>query len=200
MRIFSEAAERNKLPILDVLQTTLIHHTVVLEIGSGTGQHALFFASILGHLIWQPTEIPDNLPDLQTNCNNYSIPNLNKPIPLDVDDEPWSVPTVDTIFTANTLHIINWSQVCRIFKKVSSLLPYDGLFCAYGPFNVNGQFTSQSNARFDAELRMRNPESGIRDMKELVIQAEAQGLWLEADHPMPANNRLLVWRKLMQIK
>lgn len=199
MKAYSEAAERNKLPILIVLRQVFSDRNTVLEIGSGTGQHAVFFARDLGHLTWQPSERHNNLADLCERCTDSLVPNLTEPILLDVDDEPWPVLAVDAAFTANTLHIVSWPQVCRLFTKMGGLLPEGGIFCTYGPFNIDGEFTSESNARFDDYLRSRNPDSGIRDIKDLTEQAKTQKLFLEADHSLPANNRLLVWRKICQL-
>ncbi len=196
MMSYSEAAERNKLPILAVLRQVFADRSTVLEIGSGTGQHAVFFARDLGHLTWQPSERHNNLTGLCERCADSLVPNLAEPILLDVDDEPWPVLTVDAAFTANTLHIVSWPQVCRLFTKMGGLLPEGGIFCTYGPFNIDGEFTSESNARFDDYLRLRDPDSGIRDIKDLIEQAKTQKLFLEADHSLPANNRLLVWRKI----
>lgn len=196
MKLLSEAAERNKLPILEILRTVFVDRNRVLEIGSGTGQHAVYFALLLNHLTWQPTELPNNLSALRDCCNENPAPNLAKPIRLNVDDEPWLIPAMDAAYTANTLHIVSWQQVCRMFSKVGSLLPAGGIFCSYGPFNRDGGYTSESNASFDAYLRASDPESGLRDIGKLVFQAEANGLFLITDHAMPANNRLLVWRKL----
>ncbi|MDP1558441.1 MAG: DUF938 domain-containing protein [Nitrosomonas sp.] len=199
MKPISEAAERNKLPILKVLQTVFADRTAVLEIGSGTGQHAVFFASALHHLTWQPTELSVNFPSLHAGCRDSLAPNLFKPVPLDVDDESWLVPPVDAVFTANTLHIVSWLRVCCLFVKAGALLPDGGTFCSYGPFNVDGRFTSPSNAHFDAYLRLQDPESGIRDIGDLAAQAEIHHLLLEADHILPANNRMLVWRKHVKV-
>ncbi len=198
MKPFSEAAERNKAPILEVLQTVFTDRNVVLEIGSGTGQHAVYFALNLSHLTWQATELPNNLFGLYAWCEENPVSNLANPIPLNVDDEPWPIMAIDAAFTANTIHIISWLQVCRMFAKIGNLLPTGGVFCTYGPFNRNGCYTSESNAHFDAYLRASDSESGIRDLGKLVLLAEANGLFLETDYAMPANNRLLVWRKLLK--
>lgn len=200
MKPYSEAAERNKAPILEILQTVFTDRNAVLEIGSGTGQHAVYFASILHHLTWHATELPHNLSGLCAWCDDNPSPNLAKPMSLNVDDEPWPIPTIDAAYTANTIHIISWPQVCRMFFKIGKLLPTGGVFCTYGPFNRNGCYTSDSNAQFDAYLRERDPESGIRDLNNLVMLAEANGLFLETDYALPANNRMLVWRKLLKFQ
>ncbi len=190
----SEAVERNKHPILEKLRPLLRHYTTVLEIGSGTGQHAVFFAPALPHLIWQPSELPDKLDLLQSMCRSHPSENLATPVLIDIDDR-WPAVQVDAVFTANTLHIIHWPQVCRLFHRVGALLPQQGLFCTYGPFNVDGRYTSASNAQFDAWLKNRDPYSGIRDKAELKSLAEQYGLSLQDDFIMPANNCLLIWRK-----
>ncbi|MDH5479449.1 MAG: class I SAM-dependent methyltransferase [Nitrosomonas sp.] len=197
MKAYSEAAERNKQPIVEILQKVFANCSKVLEIGSGTGQHAVFFASVLNHLEWQPTERLANLRDLRERCDTCLAVNLSEPLALDIDDELWPISTVDAVFTANTLHIISWSQVCRLFAKVGSVLPNGGVFCAYGPFNIDGNFTSDSNAHFDAYLRARDAESGIRDLEALTKQAETHHLFLQSNHVLPAYNRILVWHKIV---
>lgn len=192
---FSEAAERNKHPILEKLRPLLATYKSVLEIGSGTGQHATCFAAALPHLRWQPTELPKNLALLSNRCEAFPAQNLATPIPLDIDTNPWPVLHADAVFTANTLHIVHWPQVCRMFAEVGKLLPAGGLFCIYGPFNIDGHFTSDSNERFDRQLKIRDPQSGIRDIADLQRESKKCGLFLQENEAMPANNRLLVWRQ-----
>lgn len=194
---FSQAAERNKHPILEKLIPLLANSRQVLEIGSGTGQHAVFFASALPHLTWRPTELPEKTDTLSNQCRCFPSDNLAAPIPLNIDDATWPVIQFDAVFTANTLHIIHWPQVCRLFAQVGKLLPENGIFCVYGPFNHNGRFTSESNAWFDQQLKQSDPQSGIRDIIDLQHQAEKNLLALQEDYSMPANNRLLVWRRLV---
>lgn len=193
--IFSEAAERNKQPILNILRPLLANRTAVLEIGSGTGQHAVFFASALPHLIWHPTELPDKLAILTRMCRSHPSENLAAPLPFDIDDDHWPTIQADAVFTANTLHIIHWPQVCRLFSRAGALLPQQGIFCTYGPYNRDGRYTSISNAQFDEWLKNRDPGSGIRDIADLQQLAEKCGMPLQHDFAMLANNRLLVWRK-----
>jgi len=193
--MLSEAAERNKRPILEKLLPLLADRQSVLEIGSGTGQHAVFFAPALPNLIWQPTELPNRLTVLVSLCRTHPSENLATPLPLDIDDDNWPAVQTDAVFTANTLHIIHWPQVCRLFQQVGELLPQQGLFCTYGPFNIDGNYTSDSNAQFDQWLRKRDTGSGIRDMVDLQNMAEQYNLSLQHNFAMPANNRLLVWRK-----
>jgi cyclopropane fatty-acyl-phospholipid synthase-like methyltransferase len=192
----SEACERNKGPILAVLGAELADSHRVLEIGSGTGQHAVHFAAHLPHLTWQPSELPENLPQLAERISLEGTPNLAAPIALDVRDDVWPQVEADAIFSANTLHIMSWEDVQQFFCGVGALLGGDGaVLCVYGPFRYGGRHTSESNAEFDAYLKARDPRSAIRDFEALERLARAQRLALSADHPMPANNRTLVWRR-----
>jgi hypothetical protein len=184
MKPFSEACERNRAPILAVLKRVLAQSRRVLEIGSGTGQHAAYFAPELPHLVWQTSDIAEHLPGIR---QWVSAP---PPIELDVD-RPWPVIEADTVFSANTCHIMSWPQVERLFAGIGALAPR--VLALYGPFNYNGRHTSESNARFDAMLRGRDPASGIRDFEAIVALAARHGLQLQEDNAMPANNRLLVF-------
>jgi cyclopropane fatty-acyl-phospholipid synthase-like methyltransferase len=195
MLISSEACERNKEPILAVLREAFAASQRVLEIGSGGGQHAVYFAAHLPHLRWQPTELTGQLAPLGERVRLEGPPNLAAPIALDVADDPWRVPHADAIFSANTLHIVAWPRVQDFFRGVGATLAAPGVLCVYGPFRYRGEHTSASNAQFDAYLKARDPASGIRDFEALERLAAAQGLTLSADHPMPANNRTLVWRR-----
>jgi len=195
MLTLSEACERNKGPILAVLRGELAASRTVLEIGSGTGQHAVYFAAHLPQLEWQPTEVPGQLSELAARIGREGGANLRAPLPLDVGVQPWQVPGADAVFSANTLHIMAWEQVCDLFRGVGALLGTPAVLCVYGPFRYRGAYTSDSNAEFDRFLRGRDPLSGIRDFEALDALARAQGLQLAADHDMPANNRTLVWRR-----
>jgi SAM-dependent methyltransferase len=185
---FSEASERNRGPILEVLKRILSRTRFVLEIGSGTGQHAAYFAAELPHLVWQASDVAENLPGIREWVSEPP------PIEFDVDKE-WPQLDVDAVFSANTCHIMSWPQVERMFAGVGRLLPAYGVFALYGPFNYGGRHTSESNARFDAMLRARDPASGLRDVDDIVRLAALNGLGLEEDNAMPANNRLLVFQK-----
>jgi SAM-dependent methyltransferase len=191
----SEAAERNKAPILEILVREFAHTRRVLEIGSGTGQHALYFAARLPHLTWQPSDTGEYLPELRERLRLEAGGNLLPVIELDVSTDPWPLEPVDGIFSANTLHIMSWTLVQEFFRGVGSVLSVGGVLCIYGPFRYGGRYTSDSNAVFDEYLRKRDRLSGIRDFEALQTLAHAQGLELGADHPMPANNQLLVWRR-----
>jgi len=196
MLILSDACERNKAPILEVLRTELAAAASVLEIGSGTGQHAVHFAAGLPHLTWQPSDLAENLPALAERVRLQAVPNLRAPLTLDVRDDPWPVTPLDAVFSANTLHIMAWSAVLEFFRGVGSVLQAPGVLCVYGPFRYHGRHTSNSNAEFDCWLKARDPDSGVRDFGTLDALARARGLSLAADHAMPANNRMLVWRKV----
>lgn len=193
----SEACERNKGPILGVLSVELAASRRVLEIGSGTGQHAVHFAARLPHLAWQPSELPENLPPLAERISLEGTPNLARPIALDVREERWPQVDADAIFSANTLQIMSWSAVERFFLGAAAVLAGadDAILCVYGPFRYKGRHTSDSNAEFDLYLKARDPQSGVRDFEALDRLAHAQRFELTADHPMPANNRTLVWRR-----
>jgi hypothetical protein len=190
---FSDAAERNRAPILAILRKVFKDRKHVLEIGSGTGQHAAYFARELPHLVWQPSDVAENLPGIRAWVKESGAGNLRDPIVLDVDA---GFPRVqaDAVFSANTCHILSWPQVERMFDAIGNLRSVKTL-CLYGPFNYGGQHTSESNARFDAMLRARDPASGLRNMEDIAQLAGAAGLRLEEDNAMPANNRLLVFQQ-----
>jgi Protein of unknown function (DUF938) len=187
MKPFSEASERNRAPILEVLKRVFSKVRFVLEIGSGTGQHAAYFAPELPHLVWQASDVAENLPGIREWVTDPP------PIELDVDKE-WPKLEVDAVFSANICHIMSWPQVERMFEGIGKI-PTLEVFCLYGPFNHGGKHTSESNARFDAMLRSGDPKSGLRNVEELVELGKRAGLVLEEDNPMPANNRLLVFKK-----
>jgi SAM-dependent methyltransferase len=195
---FSEACERNKAPILAVLQRWLARQAgVVLEIGAGTGQHAVHFARHLPRLSWQPSERLEHLAALRARIEVEGSCNLLAPFELDVEhgDWPCGADSFDAVYTANTLHIVSWPQVQALFRGVGRVLREQGLLIVYGPFRYGGQFTSHSNAVFDEALRSRDPLSGIRDFEAVDALAAAQGLALVEDCAMPANNQALVWRR-----
>jgi hypothetical protein len=185
MRPFSEACERNREPILAVLRRAFASSRRVLEIGSGTGQHAAYFSAALRHLTWQASDIADHLEGIRM----WGV----TPIELDVG-QPWPAVDADAVFSANTAHIMSWPQVERMFAGIGAL-PSLEVFCLYGPFSYGGKHTSESNARFDAMLQARDPASGVRDFDDIAALARRCGMTVEEDNPMPANNRLLVFRK-----
>ncbi|KPV40464.1 methylase [Thiohalorhabdus denitrificans] len=193
---YSQACENNKDPILEVLAEVFREAGPILEIGSGTGQHAVHFGRHLPHLTWQPTDVADNLPGIRAWLAEAGPPNVRAPLVLDLDAEPWPVGEADGVFSANTVHIVSWPQVEQMFAGVAGILGEGAAFCLYGPFAYGGEHTSDSNARFDAMLRQRDPASGIRDLRDLETLGRRVGLRLEADYAMPANNRTLVWRRV----
>lgn len=192
---FSAACERNKDPILEVLRVRFADRSQVLEIGSGTGQHAVHFARALGHLIWHPTEQLAYLADLAERIKREGTRNLRPPTVLDVRQVVWPVRGVDALFTANTLHIMSWAEVMALFRGIGDVLVPGGVLCIYGPFRYAGRYTSDSNREFDVMLQERDPESGIRDIEAIGLLAEQYGLSLDADLDLPANNRLLAFGK-----
>lgn len=192
----SSAAERNREPILQILKDVFADRRTVLEIGSGTGQHASYLSDRLAHLVWQPSECPEHLAELTGWVSRYGSENVLTPVELDVRNDPWLVSSVDAVFSANTLHIMSWQCVEDFFSGIGKVLEAGGLLCVYGPFSYAGDFTSESNASFDQFLRQRDAESGIRDFVAVNALAEEQGLKLQADHRMPANNQMLVWKRV----
>jgi SAM-dependent methyltransferase len=195
MLTHSEACERNKGPILEVLRTCFADTVQVLEIGSGTGQHAVHFAAQLSHLTWHPTERLEYLPDLAARVQAEGGRNLKPPTLLDVRQPVWPLRSTDALFTANTLHIMAWSAVQAMFRGIGPALDPGGVLCIYGPFRYAGRYTSPSNEAFDRMLRERDPESGLREIGALRELAAGIGLELAEDHDLPAHNRLLVFLK-----
>ncbi len=191
---FSQAAENNRAPILQQLRTLLVEARSVLEIGAGTGQHAVCFAAEFPHLRWQPTEHPDQLGTLLPRCAAAALGNLASPTSLDITAGPWPSPWPDAVYTANTLHIVAKSLVEDLFSACALRATEGSRLLIYGPFNYGGQYTSESNARFDEWLKERDGRSGIRDFEWVRELAEGAGYGLEADIAMPANNRLLSFR------
>lgn len=195
MKQFSEACERNREPILSFLKTALAGKTRVLEIGSGTGQHAVYFARHLPHLVWQTSDLKSNHASILAWQEEAGLDNVLPPLELNVDGM-WPSQTFDAVFTANTCHIMAWPEVEAMFAGVSRILAPGGAFILYGPFNYGGEFTSPSNQRFDEYLKDQASHMGIRDIA--AIQKLAEGsMILSEDHEMPANNRLLIFAKSM---
>jgi len=192
---FSPACERNRVPIRDVLVQVFGDCTDVLEIGSGTGQHAVFLAASMPWLVWRPTDFGEYLPGLAARVAIEGPANCRAPEVLDVRRRPWPVDGTDAIFSANTLHIMAWSAVRALFAGLAGLSGPPRILAIYGPFRYAGRCTSDSNARFDASLRARDPASGIRDFEAVDALAREAGFELQADHAMPANNQLIVWRR-----
>ncbi|WP_394695898.1 DUF938 domain-containing protein [Pseudoxanthomonas japonensis] len=196
-RPFAPSCERNQGPILEVLQRHLAETRCVLEIGSGTGQHAVHFAAAMPWLTWQSSDRADNLPGIAAWLDEAALPNTPPAVELDVDGR-WPAARFDAVFTANSLHIMGWPQVEAFFAGVGGILEQNGLLIVYGPFNYGGDFTSDSNRAFEQWLKERDPASGIRDFEAVDALARAIGLALVEDNAMPANNRALVWQKTIE--
>jgi cyclopropane fatty-acyl-phospholipid synthase-like methyltransferase len=192
---FAPSCERNRDPILEVLQPVLRHARSVLEIGSGTGQHAVHFAAAMPWLRWQASERPAHLAGIVAWLDEAALANTPPPLALDVATGPWPAMGFDAVFSANTLHIMGWPQVQAFFAGVQGVLARGGTLAVYGPFNYGGACTSESNAQFDAWLKARDAASAIRDFEAVDALARGIGLHLAGDHALPANNRLLVWRR-----
>ncbi|MFN3716430.1 MAG: DUF938 domain-containing protein [Thiobacillus sp.] len=190
---WSESCEQNRDPILAVLREVFADRRYVLEIGSGTGQHAVYFGAELRHLAWQTGDVPLAHSGIRQWLEEAALPNVLPPIALDVNQTNWHNGRYDAVFSANTLHIMSWAEVERCFDGIAAVLEPGGVLAVYGPFNYNGRFTSESNARFDVWLKSRNPASGVRDFEAVNALARARGLKLDRDVSMPANNRTLVW-------
>lgn len=191
----SSAAERNKRPILEQLQRLLPANARVLEIGSGWGQHAVYFCSAMPGLDWQPSERGRELAIIEQRVAAEGGPGVRPPIALDVLGDPWPAGSFDAVYSANTAHIMPWEAVLAMLQGVSGCLRPGGLFALYGPFNIGGVYTAASNAAFDRNLRAQDAAMGIRDMEALEKVAASHQLQLKEQLPMPANNFLLVFRK-----
>jgi Protein of unknown function (DUF938) len=222
---FSPASERNRDPILEVLRVHFAGRRHVLEIGSGTGQHAVHFAAAMPWLVWQCSDRAEHLAGIRMWLDEARLANTPAPVELDVASPRWSqagagraartgkpagpplpapharhdgaqasASRFDAAFTANTLHIMGWGEVETCFAGLAAVLASNATVIAYGPFNNDGRFTSQSNRAFDAWLKARDGRSGIRDVEAVDALARSIGLQLIADVAMPANNRCLVWR------
>ncbi|TMM44052.1 DUF938 domain-containing protein [Colwellia ponticola] len=210
---YSQACENNKQPILAVLSKVFSTSKYVLEIGSGTGQHAVYFGENLPHLTWQTSDLATNHAGINAWLNEAALLNVKSPIVIDLHDT-WSLAdavnkpsddgqdntterqSIDGVYTANTLHIISWPLVIKFFEGISKNLAVNGAVCIYGPFKYDGKFTSESNASFDGRLKEADPTRGIRDIEAILTLADSAGLNLIDDHEMPANNRLLVFSKV----
>jgi cyclopropane fatty-acyl-phospholipid synthase-like methyltransferase len=193
---FSESSAENREPILAVLREVFANCSKVLEIGSGTGQHAVYFGAELSHLSWQTADLPQHHAGIRMWLDEVALANVLAPIALDVNRSDWLEGRYDAVFSANTLHIVSWPEVEKLFAGVGTVLQPGGVLAIYGPFNYNGQFTSPSNARFDQWLKSRDPASGVRDIEAVDKLAQAQNLILQRDIAMPVNNRTLVWRRM----
>jgi cyclopropane fatty-acyl-phospholipid synthase-like methyltransferase len=192
---FAPATERNSLPILDVIREEFSHLATILEIGSGTGQHAVYFGAALGHLFWQTSDVAENHAGIQAWIRDAALPNVREPLALDVLTDAWPVRRYDGVFSANTAHIMSFDAVEKLFGLVSSVLHDDGVFVLYGPFCQGGEFNTPSNAEFHESLRQRDPAMGIRHIEDLDRLAAEGGMKRVRLYALPANNHIAVWVK-----
>jgi len=192
---FSQACENNKQPILEVISSYFKAGDRVLEIGSDTAQHALYFCEQLPELSWIPSEIPENMETLKAGLAGEELSNLAPPETLDVTQKNWPVSGLDGLFSANCLHIMPAAFNVDFFRGACEVLKQDAILCVYGPFKYQGEFTSESNAGFDLWLKERNPLSGIRNFETINQLAIENGFELQEDRAMPANNQCLIWQK-----
>jgi hypothetical protein len=191
---YAPSCDRNREPILAVLRDHFASRQRVLEIGSGTGQHAVYFAAALPHLTWQTSDRAANLPGIRAWLAEARLPNTPPPIALDVNG-PWPHQRYSAVFSANTLHIMGWDDVVRMFAGLADVIEDDATLVVYGPFNYGGRYTSESNAAFDARLKAEDERQGLRDVEAVDALAQAIGFTKVEDRAMPANNRTLVWRR-----
>lgn len=196
MKPYAESCDINKDPILEVLHELFADRKYVLEIASGTGQHAVHFGRALPHLTWQTSELEQNHAGVRMWLDEAQLPNVLPPILIDANNIDWPIASVDAIFNANTVHIMSWPEVELLFAGIGRVLEVGGILALYGPFNYGGKFTSDSNARFDDWLKSRDPKSGVRDFEALDQLAKMQGMVLRNDIEMPINNRTLVWQRI----
>ena len=193
---FAPAAERNREPILEVLRRVLPASGTILEIASGTGQHAVFFSERLPQLRWQPSDpAADALRSIRTWVSEEARENLLAPIELDVRSKPWPIARADAMLCINMIHVSPWEASEALFEGAQRLLSADAPLVTYGPYRVHGEHTAPSNAAFDQSLRSRDPRWGVRDIDELSALATRTGFTLEQSVLMPANNMTLVWRR-----
>jgi cyclopropane fatty-acyl-phospholipid synthase-like methyltransferase len=192
---YSESCDQNRAPILSVIQPLLADCASLLEIGSGTGQHVVYFADKMPHLIWHTSDCAEYMPGIQAWVADAKLENVQSPFILNVSKSGWPDFDVDAVFSANTAHIMHWPDVKALFSGVGKVLSDGGRFMLYGPFNYNRQYTSDSNERFDQWLKSRDTQSGIRDIEDLNKLANNADLILKQDFEMPANNRILYWEK-----
>ena len=191
---FADATVRNRQPIVEELQKLLKHSTKVLEIGSGTGQHAIWFAPRLPWLIWLSSDLPNQLPGIKKWYKDFPSENLAPPIALNVS-ERWAITEHDAIFSANTTHIMHMNDVKNMITNGARSLPSKGLFCLYGPFIFENSWLTESNRIFHRKLQDLDRHMGLRKFGDLNELAIAGSMELIGIKPMPANNHLIVWQK-----
>lgn len=191
----AEACLRNQRPILDVLGKYAPEKAFILEVGSGTGQHAAYMTANLPGIRWQPTELKERLDDIRQWRKHSPHEGFLEPLELDVAQDIWPARDADVVFSSNVVHFVSWPEVEKMFRGISRVLRAGGLLMLYGPYNYDGQYTSQGNVDLDQWLRERNPDSGIKDFEQVLLLARQHHLYLRADEEMPANNRTLIFQK-----
>ncbi|MFP5386170.1 MAG: DUF938 domain-containing protein [Bacteriovoracia bacterium] len=193
---FSPACERNRIPILKVMQEVITSQDQrLLEIGSGTGQHAVYLAPHFPHMIWVTSDVKANHGGIQMWLDESGAPNIIGPGEFEVGKSEFPNGHFDVVFTANTFHIMSWDECVALMIMLGQNLRANAKVMVYGPFNYNGSFTSESNKEFDQQLKSRNPSMGIRNFEDVVKVMKENGLILSKDFEMPANNRILVFYK-----
>jgi SAM-dependent methyltransferase len=195
MKRHAPATDRNRGPILDVLRPLLPEGTLVLEVASGTGQHAAFFAGALPGVTWQPTDLdPEGLASIEAWRAEAGLPNLRAPLRLDATAEHWPVEEAGAVFCANMIHIAPWAACEGLVRGAARVLSRGGVLFLYGPYRIGGALPAPSNVTFDASLRERDPAWGVRELDDVTALAESNGFRREAVVPMPANNHCVVFR------
>ena len=190
----------NRDAILTAAKPFFAKCNTLLEIGSGTGQHAVYFAEHLAHLYWQTSDLIDNHEGINEWINDSELDNIGRPFTLDVNQPLTHPHKYDGLFTANTLHIMDMASVENLLEKSAQLITEGGLLMIYGPFKYEGQFTSESNERFEQWLKATDERRGIRDVEVINALLKKQGFSLKQDINMPANNQLIVWELAMPVK
>ena len=192
---FSQACANNQVVIGEILEHVFANKKHVLEVGSGTGQHGVWFAKKMPHLSWQMSDREQNHAGIRCWMSDHPASNLLSPLPLDVLSDPWPTAHYDAVYSANTAHIMPWQAVIAMFSGIGERLLSGGVFCLYGPMKYLGVLEAQSNVDFDASLQQQFAHQGIREFHDINALATKYGLVLQKDHQMPANNRLIVWQK-----
>ena len=198
---FSAAADRNKEPILEVLKKVLRPEDQhLLEVGAGTGQHAVYLAPFFPKMEWQPTETAENLPILRERIKQSGAPNIKTPFKMTVGEDDFPIRMFDVVLTVNTFHIMSWKECKTFIKLISGRLEEGGKVLIYGPFKYNGKSTTESNEEFDKSLREKDPQSGVRNFEDVIAAMFKNDFELVRDFEMPANNRILYFRRLKFVR
>jgi SAM-dependent methyltransferase len=192
----SEAVAKNKGPILEVLKKYFAAKTRVLEIGSGTAEHAVYFAENIPHIDWITSDVKENLPLISKRLKMEGVPNVHGPELLEIGVDDFPKGKFDYVFNANSLHIMSWKEDKSLFKLLGKRLQEQSLVLFYGPFNFDGQYTSESNRSFDLHLKSLDPNYGIRNFEDILKSMNKYGFKLIAKHEMPANNYLIIFERL----